>query len=134
MFSGNKLAWTDNDTLGVAFSNGLILNRGTNSIIIPGSSKARYFVYVAIAYDFKDIDIVPVFYHNVTKSHPLLPLTVETLLMSKYGGSSQSDRQYTSFLCGTFEIQGDFNIKTEVSNIEYVSRSKYASFFGMFQL
>lgn len=135
MVSENKFVWrTDNDPLGVAFSNGIEINKESNSIVVPGPQRKRYFVYVAITYDFGDIDTVPVFYHNVTKSHPLLPKTIETLLMSKYGGSSESDRKYTSFLCGNFEIQGDFNIKTEVSNYDFVSLSKYSSYFGMFQL
>lgn len=123
---------TDEDSLGMSYRNGIDINTTSSSIVIP--RKALYFVYVAITFDFGDITSIPIFYHNVTKSHPLLPRTIDTLLMSKYGGSTESERVYTSFLCGTFQMQGNFNIKTEVSSYDYVSKSKYASYFGMFRI
>jgi hypothetical protein len=116
----------------MSYKNGIDINTTSSSIVIP--RKALYFVYVAITFDFGDITSIPIFYHNVTKSHPLLPRTIATLLMSKYGGSTESERVYTSFLCGTFQMQGNFNIKTEVSSYDYVSKSKYASYFGMFRI
>ena len=124
--------WRTDDSLGVSYKNDILINTTSDSIVVL--RKALYFVYVAITFDFGDIPSVPIFYHNVTKSHPLLPRTIDTLLMSKYGGSSESKRDYTSFLCGTFKMQGDFNIKTEVSSYDYVSKSKYASYFGMFRI
>lgn len=131
--SDKEFVWkTDDDSLGMSYRNGIDINTTSSSIVIP--RKALYFVYVAITFDFGDITSIPIFYHNVTKSHPLLPRTIDTLLMSKYGGSTESERVYTSFLCGTFQMQGNFNIKTEVSSYDYVSRSKYASYFGMFRI
>lgn len=130
-----KFVWrTEKDPLGISFKHGVDMNTTTNSIVVPGPHRALYFVYVAITFDFGDIESVPIFYHNVTKSHPLLPNTIDTLLMTKYGGSSESKRVYTSFLCGTFQMQGNFNLKTEVSSYDYVSTSRYGSYFGMFRL
>ena len=97
-----------------------------------------YFIYVAVTFDFADetyLKVVPTVYHNITCRHPNLPKTGEiSMLMSKYGGSAESDRIHTSFLCGTFKLQSGYEIGSYVDSFQYVKKSTYASYFGMFRL
>lgn len=138
--TANNLTWTiREDGLGTAFSNGI--KSVDNRFVVPRhdyGDSALYFIYAAVTFDFADetyLKVVPTVYHNITRRHPNLPKTGEiSMLMSKYGGSAESDRIHTSFLCGTFKLQSGYEIGSYVDSFQYVKKSTYASYFGMFRL
>ena len=139
-FFSKHLTWTiREDGLGTAFSNGI--KSVDNRFVVPRhdyGDSALYFIYAAVTFDFADetyLKVVPTVYHNITRRHPNLPKTGEfSMLMSKYGGSAESDRIHTSFLCGTFKLQSGYEIGSYVDSFQYVKKSTYASYFGMFRL
>ena len=130
--AGIKVTWTADDATGSAFTN-LTLTSGNERIIVP--EEGLYFVYAVFTFDFKDTEIVPQVYHNITSQHPLLRKTgPKAHLMSKYGGSANMEKTYTSFLCGVLHFQVGFEVGTHASNFHYLDKSLYKNYFGLFQI
>ena len=109
----------------------MVYNETNNSVELlqPGV----YFIYSAITFDFGDISVVDLFNHEVKRWHRLLPKTVSVLLNSRFGGSSESKRIYTSFLCGAFKLDNSTNVMIEVTRKAHghVKKSKYVNYFGI---
>lgn len=130
--SENEIVWsTANDYLGTAYMNNMVYNETNNSVELlqPGI----YFIYSAITFDFGDISVVDLFNHEVKRWHRLLPKTVSVLLKSRFGGSSESKRIYTSFLCGAFKLDNSTNVMINVTRKAHghVKKSKYVNYFGI---
>lgn len=128
----NNIVWsTDNDYLGTAYMNNMVYNETINSVELLQAG--IYFIYSAITFDFGDISLVDLYNHEVKRWHRLLPKTVYVLLKSRFGGSSESERIYTSFLCGAFTLDNNTNVMIEVTRkaLGHVKKSKYANYFGI---
>ncbi|XP_052105423.1 uncharacterized protein LOC127738276 [Mytilus californianus] len=134
--TGTNLAWTySKDHLGTAYFKDLTYNATNQSIEIVETS--IYFVYSAITFDFGDVTTVGLYRHKIKQWHRLLPKTErQPLLRSRFGGSSETRRMYTSFLCGAFKLDSGLIVQNEISPtaIKHVKKSKYASYFGLFKI
>ena len=132
--AGIKGTWSADDTTGSAFTN-LNLTSGNERIVVPETG--RYFVYSVITFDFKDVEIVPQVYHTIRSQHPLYLHSgagPKVHLMSKYGGSANIEKTYTSFVCGVLRLQRGFEVGTHVSNFTYINKSFFRNYFGLFQI
>ncbi|XP_063429703.1 uncharacterized protein LOC134712259 [Mytilus trossulus] len=134
--TGTNLAWTyKGDHLGTAHRNDVNYNEKNQSIEIVETS--IYFVYSAITFDFGDVTTVGLYRHKIKQWLKLLPKTErQPLLRSRFGGSSETRRVYTSFLCGTFKLDSGLVVQSEISDeaIRHVKKSKYANYFGLFKI
>ena len=129
--AGTKVTWTADDATGSAFTN-LTLTSGNERIVVPETG--LYFVYSVITFNFKDVNVVPQVYHKITSQHPLKPRNVHEHVMSKYGGSANMEKSYTSFVCGVLHLQVSEQVGTHVSNFQFIDKSFYRNYFGIFQI
>lgn len=129
--------WTTiGDQLGTSFiGKGVDFNK-TDQTVIVGESGV-YFIYSAVTFDFGDVTSVATYVHKIDQYHPITPTTPRPKLsINRFGGSSETKRLYTSFVCGTFKLDGGLHLNSTISRdaMAHVKKSKYSSYFGMFKM
>lgn len=131
-----NLIWTHkNDHLGTSFLNGIEFDQKDQTVKVHESGV--YFIYSAVTFDFGDVTSVATHTHKVDQFLPITPTTPRpTLLINRFGGSTETKRVYTSFVCGSFTLDAGLVLNCTISDnsLNHVKKSKYSSYFGMFKL
>ncbi|XP_060084758.1 uncharacterized protein LOC132564022 [Ylistrum balloti] len=110
--------------------------------MIQVSERGMYFIYSTISVEFSKMSQNQPnkhqgFYHTIQKGNKNLKNTGPSIQMiRKYGGNpaDETDRLYTSFLCGALFLQKGDQLTSELDEPPLIYKFPYANYFGIFKL